>query len=273
MPSTSAILKSIQHPTRRRILTMLNESQAPVPYTNLLPLCDNSTGKLNYHLRMLDDIAVKADMGYILTEKGENILVWLGNIVSIADIPDKDKPVIIFSRIFPDKSYRDKYLLFLVIAMVISSIPLIFIDPMVLILVLIPGIISAGLIQKYYQSIWYQITDTEVIVHKGIITKTMKIVPYRTITNIELKRGLFDRGFKISTIEIQTAGFTRSGVEEKLVGLIDADDIIETIIERIRLLNPINVPGKQSSGEHLVEKKGLINIRNELKSLNKELKQ
>ena len=109
MPTISAILKSIQHPTRRQILMMLSENLAPVPYTSLLPLCDNSTGKLNYHLRTLDDLLIKTDIGYVLSEKGESIFVWLENIVVIADKPNKDKPMIVFSRVFPDRAYRNKY--------------------------------------------------------------------------------------------------------------------------------------------------------------------
>lgn len=274
MPSTAAILKSIQHPTRRQILVHLNESYNPVPYTALLPLCDNSTGKLNYHLRTLDDIVEKVEMGYVLSEKGEHLLGWLENIVSMGDQQNKDKPSIVFSRIFPDRSYRTKYYLILIISTVLTfSIPVFLYMELKLIfpilLVLITALVLAGLIHLYYQSIWYQITDTEVVVHKGIITKTVKIVPYRTMTNIELKQGLLDRLFKIGTVDIQTAGITRSGVEEKLVGLIDPEDVKETIIERIRLLNPLNTTNLRSNN---IDISGLEIIRSELQSLNKELK-
>lgn len=50
MPSVSTLLKAIQHPTRRQLMDYIGESLAPTPYTQLLPFCGNSTGKLNYHL-------------------------------------------------------------------------------------------------------------------------------------------------------------------------------------------------------------------------------
>ncbi|MHA2249971.1 MAG: PH domain-containing protein [Candidatus Kariarchaeaceae archaeon] len=278
MPTTSAILKSIQHPARREILKMLRENHAPVSYTTLLPLCDNSTGKLNYHLRTLDEIVMKGDTGYVLTTIGEKILTWLENIVSMSDKPDKDKPVVVFSRIFPDTSYRNKYLLILLLSSLVlsmMSLVLFFVLQIIyhFLVIFFSTLVVGGLFQLYYQSIWYQITDTEVIVHKGIMTKTLKIVPFLTITNIELKQGLFDRMFKIATLDIQTAGISRSGVEEKLVGLVDAEDIKNTVIERIRLLNPLNMPSVHSSSILADDQGRLIKIRDALQSLNQELKE
>lgn len=48
------------------------------------------------------------------------------------------------------------------------------------ILWLIPGML---LTEPYYRSLSYEIQNDEVIVNVGIITKTIKHVPYRTVTN------------------------------------------------------------------------------------------
>ncbi|MHA2249151.1 MAG: PH domain-containing protein [Candidatus Kariarchaeaceae archaeon] len=81
--------------------------------------------------------------------------------------------------------------------------------------------ISIWIAKYYIDSITYQISDSEVFVNKGVITKTNKIVPFRTITNIELHRGPFDRFFGLTTIDVQTAGASGSMMkpEEQLIGL------------------------------------------------------
>jgi membrane protein YdbS with pleckstrin-like domain len=83
-------------------------------------------------------------------------------------------------------------------------------------------------------------TENEVLVNKGIITKTNKIVPFRTITNIELHRGPFDRYFSLSTIDVQTAGSSGQGArpEEQLIGLHveDAEAIQQLLKIKIKRL-------------------------------------
>ena len=60
------------------------------------------------------------------------------------------------------------------------------------------------LVKPYYNSLKYEVADDEVIVRAGIMTKTVKHVPYRTVTNITVKRGLLDRLlFNIGTLNIQ----------------------------------------------------------------------
>ncbi len=80
------------------------------------------------------------------------------------------------------------------------------------ILWLVPGMLMTG---PYYHWFSYQICDDEVIVNVGIITKTVKHVPYRTVTNITINRGLLDRLiFDIGTLKIQTAGMSgQTGAE------------------------------------------------------------
>ena len=72
----------------------------------------------------------------------------------------------------------------------------------ILIIVLISG--------PYYRSLKYEIMDEEVIVRAGIITKSVKHVPYRTVTNLVVKRGILDRLFGLGTLNIQTAGMSGS---------------------------------------------------------------
>ena len=247
MPSVSALLKSIQHPSRRQILNRLKEADSAITYTELLPYCEHSTGKLNYHIRTLSDIILKTESGYLLSQNGHSIVTWLNKLVSEGDIVEAERPTVVFSRIIPPK-----ILLYKMIAMFASFfiLPYLITIGVFMILgepvgLLILGLIVLSLlgllsIYLYYHSIWYQVTDTEVIVHKGVITRTEKIVPFRTVTNIEIKRGPFDRLYGIGSVKVHTAGSsnTNKGAEEDLMGLISPDEIKETILERMRLLNP-----------------------------------
>lgn len=274
MPSISATLKAIQHPKRRLILNFINESPSSVNYTDLLRFCDNSTGKLNYHIRTLDDIIEKKDGGYVLSSRGETILGWLNSMVDEEDFDDFDRPRVVFSRIFPEPQLFQKYTLMMILfGLLIFTIPSFVLyyylsySFHILVIIFIAGI-TVWLISKYCKSIWYQITDTEIIVHKGIITKTEKIVPFRTVTNIEVKQGLFDRIFNITSIEVHTAGSSNIGPEEGLVGLINGVELKDTILERIRLLNP---PDFANSKTLITSNINLKPILSELKDLNRQL--
>ncbi len=97
----------------------------------------------------------------------------------------------------------------------------------------IPSMILVG---YYYRSLSYEIQDDEVIVHVGIVTKSVKHVPYRTVTNITTRRGLLDRYiFNIGSLNIQTAGMSaQAGAEESLVGLSDVKEVYEIVVEKLR---------------------------------------
>ena len=96
-----------------------------------------------------------------------------------------------------------------------------------------PAILLSG---PYYRSLSYEIQDDEVIVRVGIITKAVKHVPYRTVTNLTVKRGIFDRWFfDLGTLNIQTAGMSgNTGAEEALVGLSNYDEVYEMVATELR---------------------------------------
>jgi len=78
-------------------------------------------------------------------------------------------------------------------------------------------LIAALYISAYVASIRYELTEEEVVVHKGVFTKVHKIVPYRTITNVTITRLWLDRLFLgIGNVDIQTAGRRRLHAEERL---------------------------------------------------------
>lgn len=87
----------------------------------------------------------------------------------------------------------------------------------------------------YYRSLRYVIHEDEVVVEAGILTKSVKHVPYRTVTNLKVARGPFDRLFGIGTLNIQTAGMSgQTGAEESLVGLRDVAEVYEQVAASLR---------------------------------------
>jgi len=96
-------------------------------------------------------------------------------------------------------------------------------------------IIGALLVIPYYKSLRYEIHDDEVIVHVGVITKSVKHVPYRTVTNLAVNRGILDRLFGLGTLNIQTAGMSgQTGAEEALVGLPNVQEVYDLVATELR---------------------------------------
>jgi membrane protein YdbS with pleckstrin-like domain len=96
----------------------------------------------------------------------------------------------------------------------------------------VPAMLLTG---PYYRSLSYEIQDDEVIVHVGIWTKSVKHVPYRTVTNLTAKRDILDRWLGLGTLDIQTAGMSgQTGAEESLVGLPNVQEVYEMVATALR---------------------------------------
>ena len=101
----------------------------------------------------------------------------------------------------------------------------------------------------YYRSLRYEILDDEVIVVAGILTKSVKHVPYRTVTNLKVTRGPIDRLFGLGSLAIQTAGMSgTTGAEENLVGLRDVQEVYEEVAARLRRYRSAMAADQASEG-------------------------
>ena len=91
----------------------------------------------------------------------------------------------------------------------------------------------------YVKQMVFIVHGSEIVVKKGLINKTEKHVPYRTVTHISMRSGPFDRLFNIGTVEIQTAGGPSSSLEsmaeEKLEGIIVYREVRDYILTQLRL--------------------------------------
>jgi putative membrane protein len=86
----------------------------------------------------------------------------------------------------------------------------------------------------YARSLRYEIGEEQVIVHQGVLTRAVKHVPYRTITNLTVRRGVLDRWLGLGTLDIQTAGMSGTHQpEQSLAGLVDADEVYERVVARL----------------------------------------
>ena len=106
----------------------------------------------------------------------------------------------------------------------------------------------------YFRSIEFSVkaetgeTMPEVYVKKGVLTITRKHVPFRTITNISSKAGLFDRLFGIGSVHIETAGYSGSqqkGPEVKLEGIVFYEEVRDFILNELRRLKAPYVTGTE----------------------------
>jgi len=115
---------------------------------------------------------------------------------------------------------------------------------------LVPALI---IVPIYLRSIEYSViteegaTASEIFVKKGIINVTRKHVPFRTITNISSRAGIFDRLFGIGAIEIETAGYsgTTQSAEEKLEGITFYEELRDFILRELRKFKDPYVTGTE----------------------------
>jgi hypothetical protein len=146
----------------------------------------------------------------------------------------------------------------------------------ILALVTVVWLVLLIFFKLWIDSFKYEFTENEVIVYKGWITKSKKIVPYRTITNFHKKRGPFDRLMGLATLEIETAGRSGSstGPEEKLEGILaeEVNQFIELVRNKVKHLKgtaaishngDVDVKTMSSTDEILLE------ILSQLKKINK----
>jgi len=91
-------------------------------------------------------------------------------------------------------------------------------------------------------------TMPEIYVKRGVVTITRKHVPFRTITNISSKAGVFDRLFNIGSVHIETAGYSGShqtGPEVKLEGIVFYEEVRDFILNELRRFKAPYVTGTE----------------------------
>lgn len=121
-------------------------------------------------------------------------------------------------------------------------------------------------IPKYYSSIVYKMTETEITWNRGVWFKTIGVVPYNRITNIDIKQGPISRGLGIASLKIQTAGYSVSSAsggfsEIRIDGMKNFSEVRDMILDFVRGNKPMAVETYDISNEDKVTKE-LVKIRN-----------
>ncbi|MHA2247928.1 MAG: PH domain-containing protein, partial [Candidatus Hodarchaeales archaeon] len=137
-------------------------------------------------------------------------------------------------------------------------------------------ILVAILLPLYVRAMEFIVHGNEVIVKKGLINKTVKYCPYRTVTNISTTAGLLDRFFGIGCVNVQTAGKGgTTGPEEKLEGLPLYHEIRDYILRQLRMyhagVSGGKVPTHKEKDQLLVQRE-MINELREIKQIFKQKK-
>lgn len=134
---------------------------------------------------------------------------------------------------------------------------------------LVPGML---LVSPYYRSLRYEIHDEEVIVCAGIVTRSVKHVPFRTVTNLKVSRGPLDRLLGIGTLHVETAGMSgQTGAEQSLVGLPDVQAVYEQVAEALRRFRGAMAPNQAE--EEPADGQPLPAILEEIRAIRRVLEQ
>lgn len=101
-------------------------------------------------------------------------------------------------------------------------------------------IFTAAWIPLYYETVVYHVTDSEISWKRGIWFRQTGIVPYTRITNIDIIQGPIMRALGISTLRIQTAGYSgQAAAELRLQGIEEPEALRELIMGFVRGSAPV----------------------------------
>jgi uncharacterized protein len=121
-------------------------------------------------------------------------------------------------------------------------------------------------VRLYYDSMWYELRDDEMSWKRGVWFHTTGIVPYNRITNLDIKQGPVMRALGISTLAIQTAGYSgQANSEIRIEGMEYAGELRELIRSRVRSTSALgdgtggNSPAPTSTDQKILEE--LVKIR------------
>lgn len=108
---------------------------------------------------------------------------------------------------------------------------------------LVPVILTIGFllywIPKFYDSISYRLTETEVVWRRGVWFRNTGIVPYDRITNVDIAQGPISRRLGIAALKIQTAGYSgERKAEIRLEGIENSEELRESIMNSVRGQKP-----------------------------------
>ncbi|MDZ4702102.1 MAG: PH domain-containing protein [Rhodothermales bacterium] len=95
--------------------------------------------------------------------------------------------------------------------------------------VVLYSVLALPLIFLRYFRFRYQITEREVLIHSGVLTRQHRSIPLERIQNIEIEQSLLPRLFGTAKVKIETAGSAQTEGVLEYVSLATARDIREIV--------------------------------------------
>ena len=99
---------------------------------------------------------------------------------------------------------------------------------------------------------WYELRDDEINWKRGVWFRKTGIVPYNRITNLDVRQGPFMRYLGISTLAIQTAGYSGQAVPEIRIEAIEHAEELREVIRSMVRGSPVRDDGTGSGGTSYV---------------------
>ncbi len=132
---------------------------------------------------------------------------------------------------------------------------------------------TAFWIPRFYSSILYLLTESDIVIGKGVWWKHKSIVPYNRVTNIEVVQGPLSRRFGLGKVSVQTAGFSAGGssgsgkiAEAVILGTKNFEEVKNVIMKKVKRLKPTAVEAEtELSREENIQ----LKILEELKRIRK----
>ena len=135
-------------------------------------------------------------------------------------------------------------------------------------------VIVGPILVIWVKNLSYIIGEEKITIHKGILTKVQKNIPYRAITDFIVNRSIFDRFLGIASIRIQTAGQsqTPTGYEGNVAGMLDWKGLHQTLRDRLKRLHPVSEAlATREPASSATERDLFVQILNELKAIRKAM--
>ena len=122
-------------------------------------------------------------------------------------------------------------------------------------------------IPRFYDTISYVLTESEIVWRRGVWFRNTGVVPYNRVTNVDIVQGPLSRRLGIGALKIQTAGYSanKSSAEIRLEGIEDFEELREMIMDMVRGRGPEAVETYGPKGEMSAE------ILSEIRSIRKLL--
>jgi membrane protein YdbS with pleckstrin-like domain len=152
------------------------------------------------------------------------------------DTPFKPAPAL-------TRLYTIHFILIILLILCFTALPILiatgtdsaFAAPLTGICVIVLVVIFFIWVRLYYASMWYELRNDELSWKRGVWFHRTGIVPYNRITNIDIVQGPVMRVLNISTLSIQTAGYSGKAVPEiRIEGVEHAEELRELLRSMVR---------------------------------------